>query len=288
MEKVVGIGEVLWDIFLDGKVLGGAPGNFAIHANSLGLEGIIISAIGKDLLGENIKEIYKQRSLKSYLTEVHYPTGTVNITLDSNGKASYEFTLNSAWDYLELSKEQLEIAKECRAVCFGTLCQRSQISKKSIYNFLEQTSDKCIKVFDINIRKDYFSYETIKRSLEYATILKLNDEELPILQNMLSLPDNENESLKTLKKRYNLDIIILTKGNNGSRLFKSESEDSIVKPNKVEILDTVGAGDSFTAAVVAGLIKGKSLNDINIMANKVASYVCTQKGATPALNFLLS
>lgn len=288
MEKVVGIGEVLWDIFPDGKVLGGAPGNFAIHANSLGLEGIIISAIGKDLLGENIKEIYKQRSLKSYLTEVHYPTGTVNITLDSNGKASYEFTLNSAWDYLELSKEQLEIAKECRAVCFGTLCQRSQISKKSIYNFLEQTSDKCIKVFDINIRKDYFSYETIKRSLEYATILKLNDEELPILQNMLSLPDNENESLKTLKKRYNLDIIILTKGNNGSRLFKSESEDSIVKPNKVEILDTVGAGDSFTAAVVAGLIKGKSLNDINIMANKVASYVCTQKGATPALNFLLS
>lgn len=283
MAKVVGLGEILWDIFPDGSVLGGAPGNFALHANSLGLEGVIVSTIGDDKLGNTAMDIFRERGVKTHISEVKHPTGTVVVTLDNEGKATYDFTKNSAWDYITLTPEAEQLAKECDAVCFGSLAQRSTISQKSIYNFLSLTKESCIRVFDINIREKYYSKEIIEGSLKHANVLKLNDEELPLLIEMFDLPADEDQCLKVLKESYKLDLIIVTKGADGSRLYRSDSEDSFVIPEKTEVVDTVGAGDSFTAAVIVGLLKGDKLDEINNTANRVAAYVCTQKGATADL-----
>lgn len=284
MKKVVGLGEILWDVFPDGSVLGGAPGNFAMHVNSLGVEGIVVSSIGQDESGESVKNIFKKRGLKSYLVEVPYNTGTVIVSLDINGKATYDFTKNSAWDFLSITSEMEILAKECEAVCFGSLCQRSKISRDSIYKFLKLTKKDCIRIFDINIRENFYSKEIFDKSLEYANILKLNDEEILILIDMYNLPRDEESCLKSIKEMFKLDMVILTKGAEGSRLYRSKNEDSIIVPENVKIIDTVGAGDSFTAAVAVGLLNGDSLEDINIKANKVATFVCTQKGGTPKLS----
>ncbi len=286
MEKIVGLGEVLWDVFPDGAELGGAPGNFAMHVNSLGMEGIVVSSIGKDSLGGKAKKIFDERDLKYLLTERDEPTGTVIVELDDEGKATYDFTKDSAWDYIDLSDEALTLAKECSGVCFGSLGQRSEISRNSIYKFLESTKESCIKVFDINIREDYYSKEIIEGSLKHATVLKLNDEELPLIIDMFNLPTDEDSALKLIKDLYELDLVILTMGADGSRLYRSETDNSFIIPEKTKVVDTVGAGDSFTATVVVGLIKGDSLDDINKNANRVAAYVCTQKGGTPDLSSL--
>lgn len=286
MEKIVGLGEILWDVFPDGAVLGGAPGNFAMFVNSMGMEGIVVSAIGNDELGQNVKSIFDNRNLKFMVSELEKPTGTVIVTLDNQGKATYDFTKDSAWDYIELNDDIIQLAKECQGVCFGSLGQRAEVSRKSIYKFLEATSDKCIRVFDINIRENYYSKQIVEDSLSYANVLKLNDEELPLIITMFNLPTNEDAALKLLKANYNLDLIIVTKGADGSRLYRSESEDSLIIPEKIEVVDTVGAGDSFTAAVVVGLIKGESLDVINKKSNRVAAYVCSQKGGTPNLKSL--
>ena len=287
MDKIVGLGEVLWDIFHDGSVLGGAPGNFAIHANSLGYKGVVISAIGNDELGEKAKEIFKSRGLLTILPKVNYPTGTVVVDLDKEGKATYKFTKESAWDYLKMTKEMEKIASECSVVCFGSLGQCSRVSRDTIYSFLENTKDSCIRIFDINIREKYYSKEIIENSLNYATVLKLNDEELPLLVELFNLQTSENETLKYLKSRYGLDLIIVTKGSHGSLLYRSETDKSIIVPPKTEVVDTVGAGDSFTAVVAAGLLKGNDLEVINREANRVAAFVCKHKGATPDVSEVL-
>lgn len=287
MKKLVGLGEILWDVFPDGSVLGGAPGNFAMHVNSLGMEGYAVSTIGRDNLGSSVKDIFQERGLKSCLTEVDHPTGTVVVTLDEEGKATYDFTKNSAWDYITLSPDAKSLASECDAVCFGSLGQRSTISRDTIYRFLKLTKKSCIRIFDINIRENYYSRDIIEGSLEHANVLKLNDEELPLITEMLSLPENEDECLKLLKSRYSLDLVIVTKGADGSRLYRSETDDSFVVPGKTVVVDTVGAGDSFTAAVAVGLLSGDSLQDINVRANEVAAYVCGQKGGTPSLKDLI-
>ncbi|MGL1890284.1 MAG: carbohydrate kinase [Spirochaetaceae bacterium] len=283
MEKIVGLGEILWDLFPDGAILGGAPTNFAYHVNSLGLEAFIVSSIGKDARGAEAKQIFADKKIKYIVNEVNQPTGTVMVELDSDGKATYDFTKDSAWDFMELTLEAEKLAKECSCVCFGSLFQRSDISRRSMYRFLGLTQKECIRIFDINIRGDYYSKKVIADSLKYATVLKLNDEEFPLLQEMFGLPKNDDEALKTLKEMYSLDLIILTMGGDGSRLYRSTSEDSFVIPDKTNIVDTVGAGDSFTAAVAVGLIKGDDLDSINRHANKVAGFVCTQKGGTPPL-----
>ncbi|MBN2618111.1 MAG: carbohydrate kinase [Spirochaetales bacterium] len=284
MAKIVGLGEILWDVFPDGAKLGGAPGNFAMHVNSLGEEGWVVSSIGKDELGIKAKEIFDSRGLKYNVEEVDTPTGTVVVTLDSHGKATYDFTKNSAWDNITLNTNAINLAKECDCVCFGSLGQRSKKSRDSIYRFLDSTRQNCIKIFDINIREKYYSLDIIMESLKRATVLKLNDEELPLLREMLNLPKSDEEAISEIKEKFNLDLVILTMGSNGSLLFRDKDNKSFVKPPKIDVVDTVGAGDSYTAAVAVGLLRGDSLDDINNKANKVAAYVCTQKGGTPKLN----
>lgn len=283
MEKIVGLGEVLWDIFQKKKTLGGAVTNFAIHANSLGMDGTVVSAVGSDSLGDRVKKEFLSHGLKTYLNQSDYPTGTVYVELDNEGKATYEITKDSAWDYITLTEESKNLAKECDVVCFGTLAQRTATSRNSIKTFLNLTPKDCIKIFDINIRQDFYSKEIIESSLNMATVLKINDEELPLLIEMFNLPTVELETLESLKKQFNLDLIVLTKGDKGSTLFKSKNEYSTRKPKKISVVDTVGAGDSFTAVVAIGLMQKLSLDKINENANKIAAFVCTQRGATPNL-----
>ena len=186
-----------------------------------------------------VKTVFRDRKLKALLNESDKPTGTVVVTLDSQGKASYDFTKNSAWDYLELTPESIKLAKEASCVCFGSLGQRGEVSRKSIYRFLELTNRDCIKIFDINIRGNYYSKELIESSLNYATVLKLNDEEFPLLQEMFKLPDGRDNSLNELIKMFNLELVILTMGGDGSLLYRSPKDNSFFKPDKIDIVDTV-------------------------------------------------
>lgn len=281
MAKVVGLGEILWDVFPDGAVLGGAPGNFACHISALGQEGVVASIIGKDDWGLRVKEAFKNLKAKTLFQEVDYPTGTVMVKLDGDGKASYTFTDNSAWDFLSFTEELKTLAGECDAVCFGSLAQRSHISRDAIYQFLDSTKTGCIRVFDINIRQKFYNREIIEQSLKRATVLKLNDEELPLLMELLDLHTETEIALRELIDGYNLDLIVLTMGSNGSLLYRAGGEQSYIIPPKIDVVDTVGAGDSFTAAVVNGLLNGDTLDDINRSANRLAAFVCSRKGGMP-------
>lgn len=281
MAKVVGLGEILWDVFPDGAVLGGAPGNFACHVSALGQVGIVASIIGKDDWGRRVKDEFRNLKAETLLQEVDYPTGTVMVELDGDGKASYNFTDNSAWDHLSFTEELKVLAEECDAVCFGSLAQRNRISRETIYKFLDSTKKSCIKVFDINIRQKFYSKEIIESSLERATVLKLNDEELPLLMKLLSLSTVTEEAIKTLTEKYDLNLIVLTMGSKGSLLYRVGGAQSFIVPPKIEVVDTVGAGDSFTAAVVHGLLNVDNLDTINRDANRLAAYVCSRKGGMP-------
>ena len=282
MKKIiVGIGEILWDMLPAGKQLGGAPMNFAYWINRLGGNAFMVSSVGNDALGGeilsrlnkiDIEEIFVQKSLE-------YPTGTVDVKIDDKGKPDYVIHENVAWDYIEWSDELQKLAKRTDAVCFGSLAQRSDVSRGTILRFLENVDKKCIKIFDINLRQDFYNKEIIKNSLAYATILKLNDEELPIVGNMFELTGDDQTIIRKLIDKFDLEIVALTLGDNGSLLI-SKNDISEQKGIKVDIVDTVGAGDSFSAAIVMGLLEGETLEEINRSANELAAKVCTQKGGT--------
>jgi fructokinase len=283
---VVGLGEVLWDVFPDGRRLGGAPANFAYHAHALGAEGIVVSAVGKDRDGEDIFNTLTELGIETaYLDKVkEYPTGTVTVTLSRGGQADYTIHSPVAWDYIHWSESLAVLAIKCDAVCFGSLAQRNLVSRETIRQFLETTSHNCIRVFDVNIRQDYATEEIIRQSLKHATILKLNDEELPVILKMLNIREtDESKIIQMLISRYALTCVMLTKGAVGSVLY-TKDEASFCKSQDVSVVDTVGAGDSFTAAAVMGLLEGKTLKALHRRASKVADYVCTQHGATPLLD----
>lgn len=282
---VVGIGEILWDILPSGKKLGGAPANFAYHAGELGCEAYIISSVGNDKLGNEILDILNTLGLSSRYIQIDecHPTGTVEVQLDNNGIPSYIIHENVAWDYIKVNEKCLELMKNADAVCFGSLSQRSETSREAILKLLNNTNNNCIKIFDINLRQNFYNREIIINSLAHANVLKLNELELSIVSDLLGVNGGEeSEKLRKLQKKYSLRLIALTKGDCGSILFNGERISK--HPGfKVEVLDTVGAGDAFTAAVTVGLIKKWDLDTINDFANKLGGYVCTQQGATPKL-----
>ena len=286
---VVGIGEILWDLLPDGRQMGGAPANFAFHARALGAASGIVSAIGDDRSGREILAELGLRGLdpSGIATVRSAPTGTVTVALDAGGIPHYTIHEGVAWDVIPWTAALGGIAARADAVCFGTLAQRSPVSRATIGSFLDATRPDCLRVLDLNLRQSYFSRELVLGLLERATVLKLNDDELAAVAGMLSLPGPETRVLAALLQAYPLTMIALTKGPSGSRLF-GLGVDLSHPGYPAETEDTVGAGDAFTATLVAGLLKEKSWEEIGERANRIAGYVCSQKGAWPDLPAELS
>ncbi|MHC4962848.1 MAG: carbohydrate kinase family protein [Planctomycetota bacterium] len=277
----VGLGEILWDMLPHGKLLGGAPANFAYHCHALGADAKVLSAIGDDQLGREIIDELNARQVNiDYIDTNSHPTGTVDVLVGNNGDAHYTINEDVAWDFIGLPEKAEKLARRCDAVCFGSLAQRSAVSQKSIRAFLSKTKPDCLRVFDINLRQNYYSADIIESSLQAANVFKLNDDELKVLQGLLKLPNSTNAALAELLQRYQLNNIALTKGSAGSTMMNKEKiHNSPSIP--VEVQDTVGAGDSFTAMMVMGLLAGLSLDKINQLAGRLAAFVCSQSGATP-------
>lgn len=282
---IVGMGEALWDVLPEGKKIGGAPANFAYHVSQFGLNSCVVSAVGQDKLGKEILDNFDEKQLTYQIEQVPYPTGTVQVELDEAGVPCYDIKEGVAWDNIPFTPELEDLARRTRAVCFGSLAQRSIVSRETINRFLDTMpeGEDQWKIFDINLRQGFYTKEILCVSMRKCNILKINDEELITLSRMFGWPgiDLEDKCWILLAK-FNLRMLILTCGVNGSYVF-TPGEISFVETPKVEVADTVGAGDSFTAAFVAAILKGKSVADAHHLAVKVSAYVCTCNGAMPKL-----
>lgn len=279
------MGEALWDVLPEGKQIGGAPANFAFHAGQLGFPSVAVSAVGNDALGDEIVETFTGKGLHHLLERVAYPTGTVQVSLDAAGVPNYEIREGVAWDNIPLTDALRSLAERTGVFCFGTLAQRNSVSRAAIRCFLDHIPDGSdrLKVFDINLRQHFFDKETIVSSLEKCNILKINDDEYELLRPILGL---ENDSLEAncrdLLRRFRLRSLVLTCGAAGSHIF-TETEHSHLETPQVTVADTVGAGDSFTAAYCAALLANKSTREAHRLAVDLAAYVCTQHGAMPEI-----
>lgn len=294
MKYVIGLGEALFDCLPTGRKLGGAPANFAYHVSQFGFDSCAISAIGNDELGQEIIDTFDKVGLHYCLPKVDFPTGTVQVTLNEQGIPQYEIKLGVAWDNIPLTPELTNLAQHAQAVCFGSLAQRSEVSRATIQHFLESTPKDTLKVFDINLRQRWYNREVIETSLQHCNILKINDEELDIVAPMLLSVTTDPADLiaadkekavrvcRALIELYELKMLILTCGTNGSYVI-SKDKCSFIDTPKVEVADTVGAGDSFTATFIAKILAGASIEQAHEMAVKVSAYVCTQSGAMPIL-----
>jgi fructokinase len=281
---IVGIGEILWDILPSGRHIGGAPANFARRAQALGAEGVIVSAVGDDEPGRDILRTLRLHGMdRDHISVIEaVPTGRVTAVLDAEGVPVFTIHDNVAWDVLPRTPESTALAARADAVCFGTLAQRSSVSRETIRAFLDLTKADCLRVFDVNFRQRFYSPEIVRDSLARAGVLKLNEEELRAIAVMLDLPGPEWDVLARLSDLFPLEIIALTRGSRGSRLF-GRSAESLHPGFAVDVADTVGAGDAFTAALVMGLLENKDLDEINAGANRVAAQVCSVRGAWPEL-----
>lgn len=278
--KIIGLGEILWDMLPTGKQLGGAPANFAYHVCRLGGNGWAVSAISDDELGKEIKSTLSTKKLNTILEEVNEPTGTVQVTLNAAGVPTYDITEGVAWDHIPFTERIGDLAKETSAVCFGTLAQRSPESRATIHEFIENMPDGSLKVYDINLRQNYYDEKIISDSLRLADILKINDEELEIVSKMFCLSGTSEERCRAISREFNLKFVILTMGGDGSKVIL-EDRVHLSTPGKINIVDTVGAGDSFTAAFILAYLRGESLEKAHTLATEVSSYVCTKAGAMP-------
>ena len=280
---VIGIGEALWDVLPDGKKLGGAPANFAYHTGQFGHQTLAVSALGNDKLAEETLHALDERGLQYIMPRVPYPTGTVQVVLDDEGVPTYDIRENVAWDNIPLTDEMLTVARNACAVCWGSLAQRNVVSRETIRRFVHATPEESLRIFDINLRQTFYTKEIIKESLKLCNVLKINDEELVSIGRMFGYLglDMENKCWLILGK-YNLNMLVLTCGVNGSYVFTPGCM-SFQETPKVEVADTVGAGDSFTGSFCAAILQGKSVCEAHCIAVEVSAYVCTQNGAMPRL-----
>ena len=285
--KIIGIGEVLWDVFPHSRKLGGAPANFAYFVKKLGQNGLVASKIGDDFLGKEIMDFLAKLSLCRDFIQIdsEHPTGTVDVKIDDNGQPDYIINKNVAWDFLEFSDRWKKLAREADVICFGTLAQRSLKSRRTIIDFLKMARSSTIKVFDINLRQNFYSLKTIIRSLELATILKLNKEEIRLLRNLMGYSSKKNDInfCRRLMNEYGIKLVCFTRGEDGSLLM--DESDYYEHPGyKISIADTVGAGDAFTAAMVMQYLEGRALEEMSNSANRLGSWVSAQIGPTPVLD----
>jgi fructokinase len=284
MSCILAVGEVLWDLLPAGKQLGGAPANFAFHAHSLGAEACIVSRVGHDSLGQEILARLGALGLSTegVTLDPCLPTGTVSVELSDDGQPRFTIHEGVAWDNIAVDSRMSTWASHADVVCFGSLAQRSEASRNAIASLVEATPAGAIRVFDINLRQHFYSQAVVARSLELANVLKLNDAELPVLAAMFSLSGDVREQIVALASRFDLRLVALTRGSQGS-LLHAKGQWSDHPGERATVKDTVGAGDSFTAAVAMGMLAGSRLDDINAFANRVAAFVCSQSGATPCL-----
>ncbi len=279
--KVIGLGEVLWDMLPSGNQLGGAPANVAFHAMQLGADALVVSAIGDDELGVELANTLSSMGLQHLLQQSSSGTGTVGVHLE-DGIPMYSIKEGVAWDEIRSSNELDELARTADAVCFGTLAQRNHVSRETIQLFLSRLSPEAICLCDLNLRQQYYTKETIIDSLKACNVLKINDYELDVLSSLLRLPAGEEAKLQQLAADFSLNIIALTKGSEGSLLYTAD-ELSHFSAKTITVADTIGAGDSFSAALIMGLIQKKSLRHMHEHATRISAYVCQQHGAMPVL-----
>lgn len=293
--KIIGLGEILWDVFPFGPKLGGAPLNFACHAVSVGKalaaasetpdsRAAMVSCVGSDEFGDQALAEIQERDVATggVQRSADKPTGRVDVTLDDQGKASYTFLDDAAWDHIQWSAELQETAETCDAVCFGSLGQRSAVSRETIRQFVTATPENALRILDVNLRPPFYNNDIVLNSIELANVVKLNEEELAELAGLLGTSGSEIDQLKQLTEKYELRAVALTRGEQGAMLVRDD-EVSQLPSGPTDVVDTVGAGDSFTATLVNGLLRRMDLDTINRNAIRVASYVCGQAGATPPL-----
>ncbi|MDE6534110.1 MAG: carbohydrate kinase [Muribaculaceae bacterium] len=282
---VVGMGEALWDVLPEGKKIGGAPANFAYHVSQFGLPSCVVSAVGNDPLGNEIIDNIVSKGLNHLIERVPYPTGTVQVEIDQAGIPQYEIKENVAWDNIPYTEELDKLAANTRAVCFGSLAQRNVVSRETINRFLDAMPKKgdSLVVFDVNLRQGFYNKEILCNSMERCNILKINDEELVTVSRMFGYPGIDlQDKCWILLGKYNLKMLILTCGINGSYVFTPGNVSFLPTP-MVEVADTVGAGDSFTAAFIANILKGKPVPEAHSLAVRTSAFVCTKNGAMPIL-----
>lgn len=282
---VVGLGEALWDLLPEGKQMGGAPANFAYHVSQFGLESRVASAVGHDALGDELLKCFKDKGLETAIGRADFPTGTVAVEVDADGIPRYDIRENVAWDHIPFTPQLEELARHTRAACFGSLAQRHPDSRATIYRFLDAMpeGDGQYKIFDINLRQHFYAPDILEESLRRCNILKINDEELDIVTPLFGLPGTKQAGrCQALLERFGLKALILTCGAEGSLVLTPGGTSRLDTP-KVEVADTVGAGDSFTAAFTAALLSGQGIREAHRLAVDVSAYVCTQRGAMPPL-----
>jgi fructokinase len=281
---VVGLGELLWDVFPEGKQLGGAPANFAYMTSLLGDKGVVVSCVGSDALGRSAGRRLERLGLRTSYLQIDdsLPTGTVKVAVDSNGQASFEISTEVAWDFLDWTPTLQSLAEQANAVCFGSLAQRSPRSRETIRMFLKTMRADATRVLDVNLRQKFYSAETLAESARLAHIIKLNHDELPVVVQLLGFPfRDEASAAQWLQQTYSSKLVCVTRGAKGSLLVGGHATDE--HPGcAVEVVDTVGCGDAFTAALVYHYLRGASLSTMNEAANRMGAWVASQAGATPS------
>ena len=281
--KIAGIGELLWDIFFDDKKLGGAPANFVAHVQQLGAKSYLLSALGKDELGQKAIEELQCMNIDTTGVQLNNisPTGRVVVSLDSKGNPNYNIKDNSAWDQIQFDMTLAKIAPRLDAICFGTLAQRNPISQNTILKILNATSDSCLRVFDVNFRQDYYNSKIVVPSLDIANAVKMNEDEFLKIGTMLSFSKNHKKGLQSLINEFDLKFGIITLGENGAVMACKDYFCNYSPKNRIQIKSSVGAGDAFTAAAVMGWLEQKPLEQIIQKATDLATFVCSHLEAVP-------
>lgn len=284
IRTIVGLGEILWDVFPDASRFGGAPSNFACSVSKLKrlrTRTLVASGVGRDELGKRaLHELDRNGVDTTIVQQLDEPTGTVNVELDAHGQASYRFADNCAWDNLRWTDTLERVARETDAVCFGSLGQRSPESRDTIRKFLEVTPESCVRIFDVNLRPPFHTDEIIRASLAAADVLKLNDEELPYLSSLFGITGSEREQMDSLALKFTMDCVALTRGDSGAAIWHDGSF-AETHGERIDVIDTVGAGDAFTAVLALGLLDDLPMDVVLNRAMSVAGFVCASQGATP-------
>lgn len=278
---IVGLGEVLWDLLPDGKQLGGSPANVAYYAQLLGGTGAVISAAGRDPLGRGLLSSLEGRGLSTrYISEdASRPTGVVSITLTDRGQPAYVIDEDVAWDHIPFNDASADLARNADAICFGTMASRNPHSQACIQKLLDTAMPGCLRVFDVNLREQYYSRELLETLLEHTEVLKLNEDELPVITGLLNISGSTKERMEALLNRYALDAVALTRAARGSVLLTPGMLEVHHGVRVDGVVDTVGAGDAYTAVLVTGLLHEWPVEEISDRANQLAAQVCMHAGA---------